>query len=76
MPLSLESMLIKNFLNSRTQNILYFVVCVYIQRHPNNLTKPVEAIKRDPLINNDVTVWVLMVLSRVILTEDSFGGKE
>lgn len=76
MPLSLESMLIKNFLNSRTQNILYFVACVYIQRHHNNLTKPVEAIKRDPLINNDVTVWVLMALGRVILTEDTFGGKD
>lgn len=64
MPLSLESMLIKNVLNSRTQNILSFVVCVYIQRHTNNLTKPVDAIKRDPLINNDVTAWVLMALGR------------
>lgn len=43
---------------------------------PLSLTKPVEAIKRDPLINNDVTVWVLMVLSRVISTEDALGGKE
>jgi len=40
------------------------------------LTKPVAAIKRDPLINNDVTVWVLMALGRVILTEDAFGGNE